>query len=58
MVSRGRAAAYKQTHVLLLSDDQAEGPMMDQEIARALKVGTGGTGTPPLWRPPWVAKSN
>ena len=43
LVSRGRAAAYKQTHarILLLSDEnQAEGPMMDQEIARALKVGT------------------
>ncbi len=43
LVSRGRAAAYKQTHarILLLSDEnQAEGPMMDQEIARALQVGT------------------
>ena len=43
MVSRGRAAAYKQTHarILLLSDEnQAEGPIMDQEIARSLKVGT------------------
>ena len=43
LVSRGRAAAYKQTHarILLLSDEnQAQGPMMDQEIARALKVGT------------------
>ena len=43
LVSRGRAAAYKQTHarILLLSDEnQAEGPMMDQEIAWALKVGT------------------
>ena len=43
LVSRGRAAAYKQTHarIPLLSDEnQAEGPMMDQEIARALKVGT------------------
>ena len=43
LVSRGRAAAYKQTHarILLLSDEnQAEGPMMDQEIARSLKVGT------------------
>ena len=43
MVSRGRAADYKQTHarILLLSDEnQANGPMMDQEIARALKVGT------------------
>ena len=43
LVSRGRAAAYKQTHarILLLSDEnQAEGSMLDQEIARALKVGT------------------
>ena len=43
LVSRGWAAAYKQTHarILLLSDEnQAQGPMMDQEIARALKVGT------------------
>ena len=43
LVSRGRAAAYKQTHarILLLSDEnQAEGSMMDQEIARVLKVGT------------------
>ena len=43
LVSRGRAAAYKQTHarILLLSDEnQAEGPMLDQEIARVLKVGT------------------
>ena len=43
LVSRGRAAAYKQTHarILLLSDEnQAEGPMIDREIARALKVGT------------------
>ena len=43
LVSRGRAAAYKQTHarILLLSDEnQSEGPMMDQEIARSLKVGT------------------
>ena len=43
LVSRGWAVAYKQTHarILLLSDEnQAEGPMMDQEIARALTVGT------------------
>ena len=43
LVSRGRAAAYKQTHarILLLSDEnQEEGAMLDQEIARALKVGT------------------
>ena len=43
LVSKGRAAAYKQTHarILLLSDEnEAEGPMLDQEIARSLKVGT------------------
>ncbi len=43
LVSKGRAAAYKQTHarILLLSDEnQSGGPMMDQEISRALKVGT------------------
>ena len=43
MVSKGRAAAYKQTHarILLLCDEnQADSPMMDQEIAWALKVGT------------------
>ena len=43
MVSRGRAAAYKQTHarILLLSDEnQAGGAMRDQDIARALRVGS------------------
>ena len=43
LVSKGRAAACKQTHarVLLLSDDnQADGAMKDEEIARALKAGT------------------
>ena len=43
LVSRGRAAAYKQTHarILLLSDEnQADGAMKDEEIARALNVGT------------------
>ncbi len=43
LVCRGRAAAYKQTHarILLLSDEtQSEGAMKDEEIARALKVGT------------------
>ena len=42
-VSRGRAAAFKQTHarILLLSDgNQAGGPMKDLDIARALKVDT------------------
>ena len=43
MVSRGRAAAYKQTHarILLLSDkNQVGGAMRDQDIARALRVGS------------------
>ena len=42
LVSKGRAAAYKQTHarILLLCDEnQADGAMKDEEIARALKVG-------------------
>ena len=42
LVSKGRAAAYKQTHarILLLSDEnQAGGGMKDEEIVRALKVG-------------------
>ena len=42
LVSRGRAAAYRQTHarILLLSDESLEcGAMRDEEIARALKVG-------------------
>ena len=43
LVSRGRAAAYKQTHarILLLSDEnQADGAMKDQDIARVLRVGS------------------
>ena len=43
LVSKGRAAAYKQTHarILLLSDEnQAEDAMKDDDIARSLKVGT------------------
>ena len=43
MVSRGRAAVYKQTHarILLLSDEnQAGGAMRDQDIARALRGGS------------------
>ena len=58
LVSKGRAAAYKQTHarILLLSDEnQAEGPMKDQEIAQALIVGIstvdyGGAGASALRR--------
>ena len=43
LVSRGRTAAYRQTHarILLLCDEnQADGAMRDEEIARALRVGT------------------
>ena len=43
LVSRGKAAAYRQTHarILLLSDEnQVEGGMKDVDIARALQVGT------------------
>ena len=43
MVSRGRAAAYRQTHarILLLSDEaQGDGVMKDGDIARSLQVGT------------------
>ena len=43
LVPKGRAAAYKQTHarILLLSDEnQPDGAMMDQEIARVLRVGS------------------
>ena len=42
MVSRGRAAAYRQTHarILLLSDEaQGDGVMKDGAIARSLQVG-------------------
>ena len=43
LVSKGRAAAYRQNHarILLLSDENQDGRAMgDQDIARALKVGT------------------
>ena len=42
MVSRGRCAAYRQTHarILLLGDEAQEGgAMKDEEIARSLQVG-------------------
>ena len=42
LVSKGRAAAYKQTHarILLLSNEgHGGGAMQDEEIARSLKVG-------------------
>ena len=43
LVSKGRAAAYKQTHariLLLYDENQADGAMKDEEITRALKLGT------------------
>ena len=43
LVSRGRSAAYRQTHarILLLSNEnQAGGALPDREIARVLQVGT------------------
>ena len=42
LVSRGRAAAYRQTHarVLLLSDEgQGGGAIKDEEIVRVLQIG-------------------
>ena len=42
LVSRGRAAAYKQTHgrILLLSDEaHVDGAMKDEDIARVLQIG-------------------
>ena len=50
MVSKGRSAAYKQTHarILLLGDEAQEGgAMKDEDIARSLQC-DGGAGTPPL----------
>ena len=43
LVSKGREAAYRQTHarILLLCDENQDGgAMRDQDIARALKVGS------------------
>ena len=42
LVSKGRGAAYKQTHarILLLSDEsQGEGGMKDEDVARSLQIG-------------------
>ena len=67
LVSRGRASAYKQIHarILLLSDEnQADGAMKDQEIARVLTVGSAtvervrGVAWRRVWRPHWNAGSN
>ena len=43
LVSRGRAAAYRQTHarILMLSDEaQGGGAMRDEEIAGSLQIGS------------------
>ena len=43
LVSKGRAAAYKQTHarILLLSNEgRGGGTLKDEEIGRSLQVGT------------------
>ena len=53
LVSKGRAAAYKQTHarILLLSDEnEAEGPMLDQGDSPVPESRDchGGKGPPPL----------
>ena len=43
LVSRGRTAAYRQTHarILLLSDEvQGNGAMRDEDIARSLQIGS------------------
>ena len=40
LVSRGRAAAYKQTHARLMSDEsRSDGGMKDADITSALGVG-------------------
>ena len=41
MVSKGRGAAYKQTHarILLLDESQGEGGMKDEDVARSLQIG-------------------
>ena len=41
LVSKGRAAAYKQTHarILLLSDEaRKDGGLTDEEVARSLEI--------------------
>ena len=53
LVSKGRGAAYRQTHariLLLYDENQADGAMKDEEIGRALKGGHhhGGAGAPPV----------
>ena len=47
LVSRGRAAAYRQTHarILLLSDEsQRDGSMRDEDVARSLQIGSATVG--------------
>ena len=48
LVSKGRAAAYRQTHarILLLSDENQDGgAKRDEDIARALRPGNCGCST-------------
>ena len=67
MVSRGRAAAYRQTHarILLLSDEgQGDGVMKDGDIARPSQLagrrwkGYAAAAWRRVWRRPWDAGSN
>ena len=67
LVSRGRAAAYKQTHgrILLLSDEaHADGAMKDEDIAGSSRLavrrwnGCAGAGWRRVWSGPWGARSN
>ena len=52
LVSKGRAAAYKQTHarILLLSDEaRKDGGLTDEEVARSLEIASATVAdTPPL----------
>ena len=67
LVSKGRAAAYKQTHarILLLSDEaRKDGGLTDEEVARSLEIAA------PQWngyaavawrkgsKRPWGVRSN
>ena len=67
LVSRGRAAAYKQTRgrILLLSDEaHADGGMKDEDIARVLQIGRATVElvrrrcVEEVWSGPWGARSN
>ncbi len=67
LVSRGRAAAYKQTHgrILLLSDEaHADGAMKDEDIAGFSRLvvrqwnGCAAVAWKRVWSGPWGARSN